>query len=213
MGITGHRLRLCLVTDPVLCADLGVAETVNAAVAGGVTMVQLRDKAATTRDRVHLARAIKDALAGTGVPIVINDDVSAAIEADVDGVHVGQDDTPAAEARVRLGPDKIVGLSCESVTDVERADASILDYLGIGTVFATATKNDHKPAIGLEGLKELCARSQLPTLAIGGIKAEHTRDIRASGATGLAVVSAICGQPDPKASAELFFQSGLEEAA
>lgn len=194
-------LSLYLVTDPQLCAAMGVEATVAAAVAGGVSFVQLRDKTGSTADRVAMARALKARLAGTGVPLVINDDVEAALTAAVDGVHLGQGDGDPASARQRLGPGKILGLSCETAKEVCAADPQVVDYLGIGTVFATATKNDHKPLIGLEGLRELCALSPLPTVAIGGLKAAHGPQIRAAGADGMAVVSAICGQPDPRAAA------------
>lgn len=204
MGVMRDALRLYLVTDPDLCAALGVEATVRAAVAGGVSLVQLRDKSATTAVRVELGRALKAALAGTGVPLLINDDLDAAVAADVDGAHIGQDDTDPREARGRLGPDKVLGLSCEDASAVVRADPAVVDYLGIGPVFPTGTKTDHKPAIGIEGLARLVALSPLPTVAIGGLKAEHRTQVLAAGADGLAVVSAICGQPDPTAAAERF---------
>ena len=204
MRFKPEALRLYLVTDPALCANHGLVETVEAAVAGGVTMVQLRDKVAGTGELVDLARALKAALAGTGVPLVINDAVEAALIAGADGVHVGQGDASVKAARDRLGPDAIVGLSCETEAHIAAVDIDLTDYLGIGTVFATATKDDHNPPIGLDGLARLCARSPLPTVAIGGLKARHTQGVLNAGADGLAVVSAICGQPDPKKAAEAF---------
>ncbi|MGZ2256585.1 thiamine phosphate synthase [Roseobacter sp. A03A-229] len=201
MAIDPQTLRLYLVTDPELCARTGLAETVTAAVEGGVSFVQLRDKTASSAHRIELAKALKEVLAGTGIPLVVNDDLDAAIAADADGVHLGQEDISPAKARARLGPDKIIGLSCESAQDVRAADPGAVDYLGIGTVFATATKADHKPVIGFSGLQELCALSSLPTVAIGGLKAQHAAQVLAAGADGIAVVSAICGQPDPRAAA------------
>lgn len=204
MALKAEDLRLYLVTDRALCAELGIVDTVTAAVRGGVGFVQLRDKTASTAELIELAAALKDALAGTDVPLVINDDVEAAVAAGVQGVHVGGDDMSPAEARARLGHGKIVGLSCETEAGVRAVDPAVVDYLGIGTVFPTATKEDHKPAIGLDGLARLCALSPLPTVAIGGLKAEHAADVLAAGADGLAVVSAICGQPDPEAAARAF---------
>lgn len=202
-------LRLYLVTDPQLCASRGVIDTVRCAVSGGVSMVQLRDKSAQTHERVELARAIKKALSGSGVPLVINDDVDAAVAADVDGAHIGQGDLTPAQARARLGPNKILGLSCETVQTVQAADPSIVDYLGLGPVFGTATKTDHAAPIGFDGLACLVALSSLPAVAIGGLKAEHASAVLKSGADGLAVVSAICGQPDVAAAARAFsFQEG-----
>ncbi|WP_425040692.1 thiamine phosphate synthase [Primorskyibacter sp. S187A] len=204
--MTGLRdsLGLYLVTDPQLCAPLGVVETVRRAVAGGVSFVQLRDKTATTRERVELARGLKDMLSDSGVPLVINDDVEAAVAADVDGAHIGQGDMTPAQARAQLGPGKVLGLSCETPDTVRAADPSLVDYLGLGPVFGTATKTDHEAPIGFDGLASLVALTPLPTVAIGGLKAEHARPVRQSGADGLAVVSAICGQPDVTAAAQAF---------
>lgn len=207
-----HRsqLRLYLVTDPQLCSRLGLVETVRRAVAGGVTMVQLRDKNATTAERVAMARALKQALAGSAVPIVVNDDVTAAREADVDGAHIGQGDISVAEARGFLGPDKMLGLSCETARAVAVADPGLIDYLGLGPVFATATKSDHKTPIGFAGLAQMIKVSALPAVAIGGLKAEHAAEIRASGADGMAVVSAICGTADPESAARAFSRRNRE---
>lgn len=196
MSILRKQLRLYLVTDTELCRDLGLVKTVEQAVAAGVTMVQLRAKDVSTAQRVEMALALKDSLAGTGVPLVVNDDVYAAIKADVDGAHIGQGDMPPAEARGLLGRDKILGLSCETPETVKAADTAVLDYLGLGPVFGTATKANHETPIGIDGLADLVQRTALPTVAIGGLKSEHQSDVLVSGADGLAVVSAICGQPD-----------------
>lgn len=199
------QLRLYLVTDPALCRARGVAETVGQAVAAGVTMVQLRDKEASTADRIDLALALKGALRGTGVPLVINDDVEAAYAADVDGAHIGQGDMAPRGARERLGPGKILGLSCETPETVRAADPSVVDYLGLGPVFGTPTKADHKTPVGFDGLARLVALTDLPTVAIGGLKAHHHERVLAAGADGSAVVSAICGQPDIAAATRAFF--------
>lgn len=199
-----NQLRLYLVTDPALCADIGVLETVRRAVAGGVTMVQLRDKHATTAQRTELAVALKTALHGTGVLLVINDDVVAAVAADADGAHIGQGDISTAQARAILGRDKILGLSCETPETVRDADPEFLDYLGLGPVFGTATKTDHAQPTGLDGLARLVALCPLPNVAIGGLKPDHINGVFASGADGMAVVSAICGKADPRAAARAF---------
>lgn len=199
-----RRLRLYLVTDAVLCRDLGLVETVQQAVAGGVSMVQLRAKEATTAERTQMAAVLKRALAGTGVPLIVNDDLEAAIVADSDGAHIGQGDMPPAKARALLGPNKILGLSCETPQAVQAADPHIVDYLGLGPVFGTATKTDHEAPIGFDGLAQLVALTKLPTVAIGGLKAKHQSDVLASGADGQAVVSAICGQANPKTAAQAF---------
>ena len=197
-----NQLRLYLVTDTQLCAQTGVVETVRCAVAGGVTMVQLRDKDATTGQRIASAIALKQVLVDTNVPLLVNDDLIAAVEAD--GAHIGQGDMAPEKAREILGRDKILGLSCETDQAVLFADPTVVDYLGIGPVFGTSTKTDHAQPIGFNGLARLVALSRLPTVAIGGLKSMHRHKVRATGANGMAVVSAICGQADPYAAARAF---------
>ncbi|MBN9075669.1 MAG: thiamine-phosphate diphosphorylase [Rhizobiales bacterium 65-79] len=194
-------LSLYLVLDPELCEPLGMVETTRAAVAGGVTMVQLRDKRATTAEMIETGRALQAILAETGVPLVVNDDVEAAIALDADGLHVGQEDCDARSARERIGPDMILGVSVETEPLAAAIDPAIVDYAGVGPVFATATKPDHKQPVGLDGLARLVAASPVPTVAISGLKAEHAASVLAAGAEGLAVVSAICGKPDPRSAA------------
>lgn len=204
MGLSPQILRLYLVTDRDLCSERGVVDTVAKAIRGGVTCVQLRDKLATKAELVELARALRASLRQSSVPLLINDDIEAAVAADADGVHVGQEDFSPTQARDAVGPDKIIGLSCETPAHIRAADPRIVDYLGVGTVFGTQTKSDHSQPIGLRGLAGMCAESPLPTVAIGGLKAHHKPAVLAAGADGLAVVSAICGQPDPEAAARQF---------
>ncbi|UYG07622.1 thiamine phosphate synthase [Halomonas sp. M4R1S46] len=197
-------LSLYLVTDPGLCEARGLVETVMAAVRGGVTLVQLRDKHASDAEFVPLARRLKTALAGSGVPLIINDRLEVALASGADGLHIGQDDGEVADARAALGPEAILGLSVQTHGQLARIDAGRLDYLGLGPVFATPSKHDHAQPLGFAGLAELVAASPLPTVAIGGLKAEHARDVYRAGADGLAVISAICGTPDPEAAARAF---------
>ena len=203
MALNRADLRLYLITDRQLCAARGLVETVQRAVAGGVTMVQLRDKQARTADRIAMARALLAEL--NGVPLIVNDDVEAAIAAGAHGAHIGQGDGDVAEARARLGPDRILGLSCETLAHVQAANTLPVDYLGLGPVFATPTKPDHTPPVGMAGLARMVAAADIPTVAIGGLNAGHVTPVLATGADGLAVVSAICGQPDPQAAAAQFF--------
>ncbi len=195
-------LSLYLVLDPELCAGAGMVETARAAVAGGVTMVQLRDKHATTAARIEAGLALKTALASTRALLLVNDDVEAAVEIGADGLHIGQDDSTPQAARARIGRDMILGVSAETEALAAGIDARIVDYAGLGPVFATPTKPDHKQPVGLDGLARLVAASPLPAVAIGGLKAEHAAAVLTTGAQGLAVVSAICGQPDPQAAAK-----------
>ncbi len=194
-------LSLYLVLDPLLCRDLGMVQTVKLAVEGGVTVVQLRDKAAGTAALIKTGLELKDALAGTGVPLIVNDDVEAAIAIDAAGVHVGQGDLQVAEARRKIPAGMILGLSVETVDLAQAVDASLVEYVGVGPVFATGTKPDHKAPIGFEGLERIVAAAPVPAVAIGGLKAGHAARTLAAGAQGMAVVSAICGTPDPRAAA------------
>jgi thiamine-phosphate pyrophosphorylase len=198
--MTGLDLSLYLVLDPGLCRLHSMVDTARAAVVGGATAVQLRDKDADTAALIEVGRALKLALAGTGVPLIVNDDLDAALAIEADGLHVGQDDIPAREARRRMGRGKILGLSVETEAAVRAVDPSVVDYVGIGPVFGTPTKPDHQPPIGLDGLARLVAISPVPAVAIGGLKVEHVPAVLASGAEGVAVVSAVCGQPDPEAA-------------
>ena len=197
-------LSLYLVTDPWLCAERGLVETVVAAVRGGVTMVQLRDKQATDGAMIEQARRLKAALAGSGVPLVINDRLAVAVESGADGLHMGQDDGEVATARAALGEEAILGLSVQTPEQMARVDAERLDYLGLGAVFATSSKRSRTRPLGFEGLARLTAASPLPAVAIGGLQAEHAAAVHQAGAQGLAVISAICGQPDPEAAARAF---------
>jgi thiamine-phosphate pyrophosphorylase len=199
-------LSLYLVLDPAMCDrhGLGMVDTARAAVAGGVTAVQLRHKTATTADMIAIGRALMTALHGTGVPLIVNDDAAAAIAIGAHGLHIGQDDTDPARARAAIGPDMILGLSVESPDAAAAIDPGLVDYAGAGPVFATQTKPGHRPATGWDGLARIIAACPVPAVAIGGLKATHVAPARAAGACGLAVVSAICGQPDPTAAARSF---------
>lgn len=207
-------LSLYLVLDPDLCRDHSMIETTLAAIRGGASMVQLRDKNARTEDMIRTGRALMAAMAGSNVPLIVNDNIDVALAINAHGLHVGQDDMPADMARQKLGAGKILGLSVENEAAMLRAvDPAIVDYVGVGPVFATATKPGHKPAIGLDGLKHLVGLSSLPSVAIGGLKAEHASAVIAAGAQGMAVVSAICGQPNPKAATRLLAREILAASA
>ncbi|MBD9447212.1 thiamine phosphate synthase [Rhizobium sp. RHZ01] len=194
-------LSLYLVLDSGLCAGFGMVETARAAVAGGASVVQLRDKHADTPLMIETGRALKAALSGTGALLIVNDDVEAAVAIGADGLHIGQEDMDAPTARARIGDDMILGLSVETEALAAGVDPAIVDYAGIGPVFATSTKADHKEPTGFAGLARLVRACPVPAVAIGGLKAAHVGDVFAAGADGLAVVSAICGTRDPEAAA------------
>ncbi|WP_227370786.1 thiamine phosphate synthase [Halomonas sp. M20] len=200
-------LSLYLITDPAMCAERGLVETVTAAVRGGVTLAQLRDKHATDAELIEQARALKEALTGSGVPLIINDRLDVALAADADGLHIGQTDGDAAAARKALGPDAILGLSINTHEQLAKVDTAQLDYVGLGPVFATSTKKDHESPLGFDGLAALAAASPLPSVAIGGLQAQHVQAVREAGARGVAIISAICAAPDPQAAAQRFAKS------
>ena len=199
--MTAFDLSVYLVLDRGLCGDLGMVETARQAAAGGATLIQLRDKGAGLEAMVETGLKLKQALEGSGVPLIVNDDVEAAIRIGADGVHVGQRDLPAAEVRQRIGPDMILGLSIGSPEEAALIDPDIVDYVGVGPVFPTDTKPGHPPAIGFEGLGSVARACAVPVVAIGGIKRPHVGPALAAGADGVAIVSAICGQPDPQEAA------------
>ncbi|MEV0528653.1 thiamine phosphate synthase [Streptomyces sp. NPDC050439] len=193
-------LSLYLVTDTRLCRDRGVAATVAAAVRGGVTAVQLRDPDADARALFTLGRAIQAELAGTDVPLIVNDRLDVAVWLDADGVHLGQRDVSPATARRQLGPQAYVGLSVSRPEQLAHVPDAV-DHLGVGPVFEQSTKPDADTPLGLDGLARIVRQSPLPCVAIGGIGVSEAAAVKASGAAGIAVVSAICGQPDPETSA------------
>ena len=199
-----EALRLYLVTDQASLRGRTLADVVLAAVQGGVSCVQLREKTQATRDFVELAIAVKELLAPFAVPLVINDRIDVALACHADGVHLGQSDMPVAMARQLLPPGVFIGLSVENLDDVTRAASQPVDYLGISPVYATPTKTDTAAPWGLAGVCQVRALSRLPLVAIGGIHHGNAVEVLQAGADGLAVVSAICSAPDPQAAAQSF---------
>ena len=197
-------LGVYLVTDEASCAGRGLTDVVMAAVQGGATCVQLREKHLSTRDFCAKAMALQALLAPLGVPLVINDRVDIALACGAPGVHLGQSDLPVANARRLLPPEVFLGWSVETPAHVAQAatvDMAGIDYLGVSPVFATPTKTDTSAPWGLDGLRQVRAATALPLVAIGGIHAGNAAEVLAAGADGLAVVSAICGAADPAIAA------------
>ena len=191
--------------DPERANGRSLAELTRLVVAGGATLIQLRDKLGGTRQMIDAARAIKAALAGSGVPLVVNDRVDVALAAQADGVHVGQQDMRAEDARRLLGPGAIVGLSIKSVALANAAPLDALDYVGVGGVYATTSKDNPDRPIGVEGLRDIVAalrtRGDLPVCGIAGIDAGNAPAVVAAGADGVAVISALSMTADPEAAA------------
>lgn len=194
-------LSLYLVTDPALVRGRPLEAVVAAAVDGGATLVQLRDKTADTGALIATAARLLDVLRPRGVPLVINDRVDVALAVGADGVHVGQSDMPAATVRRLLGEHAIVGLSVTREAELAAVDPAVVDYLGVGPVFATATKADAAAPLDDAAIRRIVAASRLPTVGIGGIHAGNAGRPRALGLDGIAVVSAVCAAADPGAAA------------
>ena len=194
-------LGVYLVTDRPALRGRELVEVVAAAVAGGASMVQLREKTACTREFVELAKAVLAVTRPRGVPLLINDRVDVALAAGADGVHVGQDDMHPADVRALLGPGKIVGLSVTGEDEARAARGLPVDYLGAGPVFATTTKLDAGAPQGLTGLARMLALAEVPVVAIGAVTAANAASVMATGTAGVAVVSAICSAADPQAAA------------
>ena len=194
-------LSLYLVVGTADTAGRDLVAVVRAAVAGGVTLVQLRDKDAPLERLVETARALKAVLAPAGIPLVINDSLEAVLATPAEGVHLGQEDLDPAAARAALGRWAIIGTSAGDAAEAARVDAGVVDYVGIGPAYATGSKADAGAAIGPEGLRALRRRLALPLVAIGGITEARAAEVMACGVEGIAVVSAIAGAEDPEAAA------------
>jgi thiamine-phosphate pyrophosphorylase len=192
---------LYLVTDRAIIGDRALTDVVLAAVEGGAQTVQLREKNASTRVFVELAGVLRELLAPRGVPLIINDRVDVAMASGAGGVHLGRDDMAYPDARRLLGPDAVIGLSVETMDDVMHAEQFNVDYLGVSPIFATPTKTDTRGVWGIDGLAAVRRRSRHRLVAIGGLHAGNVSDVVAAGAGAVAVVSAVCGAPDPRAAA------------
>ncbi|WP_230533639.1 thiamine phosphate synthase [Microvirga roseola] len=198
-------LRLYGIVDPERTGSRNPVELARQAVAGGATIVQYRDKHADGRHLVELARDLKAALEGTGVPLLINDRVDVALAAKADGVHLGQDDMHPEDARALLGRCAIIGVTLKTPEQADAMANMPVDYGCVGGVFATVSKNNPDPPIGLDGLRKVLSRARLanrgPVGAIAGIDASNAQAVIAAGADGIAIISALFMAADPQAEA------------
>ena len=194
-------LTLYLVVGSDAVGGRALTDVVAAAVDGGVTLVQLREKGVPFEQMVEHARALKDLLAPCGVPLIVNDHLDVALASEADGLHLGQDDGDPQAARDALGLGRILGLSAGDPEEAAKVDPTIVDYAGVGPAYITGSKADAGDAIGLAGLRKLRACLDLPLVAIGGIDADKAADVMTTGVQGVAVVSAICAAADPEAAA------------
>ncbi len=209
-------VRLNAIVDPERANGRSLVELTRLVVAGGAKMIQLRDKLGGTRKMIEEARALNHALNETGVPLVINDRVDVALAAGAQGVHVGQEDMSVADARWLLGDNAIIGLSIKSVAQANEAPIEHLDYVGVGGVYATTSKDNPNPPIGLDGLRAIVGalrarKPDLPIVGIAGIDATNAAPVVGAGADGVAVISALSMQRDPEAAARQL--RGIVDAA
>lgn len=195
------ELMLYAVTDRHWLGDETLYDQVKKALDGGATFVQLREKKLDREDFLAEALEIQKLCRKYGVPFVINDEVSIAKVIDADGVHVGQSDMEAMDVRKVLGPDKILGVSAQTVEQAIIAEKHGADYLGVGAVFATGSKDDADD-VSHETLKAICEAVSIPVIAIGGITKDNVSELAGSGICGVAVISAIFGQNDIKKATE-----------
>jgi thiamine-phosphate pyrophosphorylase len=197
-----EALRLYLVTDQPSLRGRTLIDVVQAAVQGGVSCVQLREKHANSRDFYAQAVALMDMLAPLNIPLIINDRLDIALACGAQGVHLGQSDMPVQAARKLLPPEVFIGWSVETMDEVIQSATLPVDYLGVSPVFSTPTKTDTATPWGLDGLQRIRALTPLPLVAIGGIHLGNATQVMQAGADSLAVVSAICSADDPLAASQ-----------
>lgn len=194
---------LYAVTDRAWLGGRRLEDDVEKALRGGATFLQIREKELDDAAFLEQAKAVKAVAGRYGVPFVVNDNVAVAKAVDADGAHVGQSDMEAGDVRAQLGPDKIIGVSVQTVEQAVLAEKRGADYLGVGAVFPTATKQD-AAEVSFETLREICGTVSIPVVAIGGIHSENVMELAGSGIAGVAVVSAIFAAADiESAAAEL----------
>ena len=190
-----QSLLLYAVTDRHWLGNRTLYDVVRESLEGGVTFLQLREKALDDENFYKEAVRLQEMAREYGVPFVVNDNVDIAVRMDADGVHVGQSDMEAGDVRALIGPDKILGVSAQTVEQAVLAEKRGADYLGVGAVFPTGSKDD-AVEVSHETLKAICEAVSIPVVAIGGITVNNTPDLAGSGICGIAVISAIYGQKD-----------------
>jgi len=193
---------LYLVTDRSFLKDKPLHQAVEDAILGGVTLVQLREKYASTREFYQIAKEVKKVTDYYKVPFLINDRLDIAQAVDADGVHLGQSDMPINIARKILGKDKIIGISAGNVDEALEAEKNGADYVGIGAIFFTGTKKDIDTPIGIEGLREIYNSINIPAVAIGGVNETNFKEVLSTGVDGISVISAILGKNNITAAAK-----------
>jgi thiamine-phosphate diphosphorylase len=194
-------LSLYVITDRAIGRDRPLEDVVAAAIRGGATMIQLREKVWPAGRVVEVGRRLMAITKPAGIPMIVNDRADIALAIEADGVHVGRDDLPVADARRLVGPEKIVGTSAGTVAEAVQAEADGADYVGIGSIFGTTSKSDAGEAVGPEILAQVRAAVRIPIVAIGGVTHANAAEAIHSGAHGVAVISAVVGADDVREAA------------
>lgn len=192
---------LYVVTDSGVIGDRSLLDVVEAALRGGATVVQYREKKKTTRVMVEEAAALAALCRRYRAAFLVNDRIDVALAVEAHGVHLGQDDMPLEMARRLLGPNRLIGITVHNRREIEEAQRGRADYLSVAPVFATPTKPDHQTPMGVDGLRRLMADVRSPAVAIGGINTDNIADVVRTGVAGVCVVSAVLGREDPEEAA------------
>lgn len=207
MAEQGKRLdfRLYAITCESAHPGRSIVEVMEEAIRGGADIVQLRDKTASKRELLEKAKALRELTRRYGVPFIVNDHVDVALAVEADGIHLGQDDLPLAEARKLVGPDKIIGISTHRIEEARAAEAGGADYIGVGPVFATETK-PHATPVTTAYVRQVAAEIRIPFVAIGGIKLHNVDEVLAAGARRISAVSEIVGSADVRGTCRQFVE-------
>ena len=188
--------RLCLVADMDAAGKRDLVEIIRKAAGAGATMIQFRGKNCESREFLDSAARISGFLKPKGIPLIINDRADIALACEADGLHLGQQDIPLFYARKILGPNRLIGISVNTIAEAQSAEKEGADYLGVGPVYFTSSKDKLPTTLGLEGLRAIREKVRVPILAIGGITFQNAGAVISSGADGVAVISAIMGEED-----------------
>lgn len=211
MAAKQFDLSAYVITDRGIAGERSIFDVVAAALRGGATMIQLREKEAPDEDVIEIGQQLKLITREAGVPLIINDRVEVALALDAEGVHLGQGDLAAEKAREMIGPQRILGISAETLEQAQRAVQVGANYLGVGDVYGTRSKPDTTLPIGLNGLAEIARAVAVPVVAIGGITLENVAATIHAGAAGVSVISAVMAAADPEFAARQLRQN-IEEA-
>ena len=195
------KFDLYVITDQEVAGGLSHAEIARQAIAGGADVIQLRDKASGPLELLRIGRGIRKITRRTGIPFIVNDRLDVALACGADGVHLGRDDMGAGVARQIAPPHFIIGISVGTLEEAVRAEQEGADYIAVSPVFPTTSKSDAGPGHGLDLLKKIRRIVTIPVVAIGGINSGNVNDVIEAGADGVAVISAVVGDPDIKAAA------------